>query len=122
VPKGTARQLAALDSIPADKRLAWRAHRVSEGDTLASIARRYRVAEGSIASVNPLVAGLPAAGELLIIPAAQQKSVSRAPVKRRAAASSKANTRAGKATVRGATKGKAVSYTAVRGKKRTASR
>jgi len=61
VPKGSAATLAAaLDSIPAARRVAWRAHRVSSGDTLATIARRYRVSEARCrltAAVGPGQAG-----------------------------------------------------------------
>ncbi len=84
LPKGTpASALAALDLVPADKRRSWRAHRVANGDTLASIAQRYRVAAGSIASVNAALAGPPVTGELLLIPAAPPQ---RAAVVKRAAA------------------------------------
>lgn len=44
--------LAALESVPAENRATWRLHRVSEGDTLASIARRYATAPGSIVAAN----------------------------------------------------------------------
>lgn len=44
--------LAALESVPAVKRAAWRLHRVAGGDTLASIARRYSTAPGSIVAAN----------------------------------------------------------------------
>jgi len=39
VPTGTAQQVtAAVETIPAERRASWRIHRVSEGDTLESIA------------------------------------------------------------------------------------
>lgn len=44
--------LAALESVPAAKRASWRLHRVSDGDTLASIARRYSTAPKSIVAAN----------------------------------------------------------------------
>lgn len=73
VPRGTATELGAvLNTIPAAKRCCWRAHRVGEGETLAAIARRYRVAEGSIAAVNSALDGTLKSGALLVIPAAAQ--------------------------------------------------
>ena len=33
VPKGAGTALALLETIPAEKRLAWRAHRVADGNT-----------------------------------------------------------------------------------------
>jgi membrane-bound lytic murein transglycosylase D len=69
IPKGSAATLtAALDTIPAARRASWRAHRVMEGDTLGSIARRQHVREESIREANPTAAIT--AGEVLIIPAA----------------------------------------------------
>ena len=53
LPAGTAalfeKQIA---SIPEGKRNAWRYHRVVAGDTLASVARAYRVTEAELASAN----------------------------------------------------------------------
>jgi membrane-bound lytic murein transglycosylase D len=60
--------------IPHDKRLLWRRHEVREGETLASIAKRYQVSEQEIASLNELD-GL-AAGARLTIPAKSTKLVS----------------------------------------------
>ncbi|MGH9660044.1 MAG: lytic transglycosylase domain-containing protein, partial [Bryobacteraceae bacterium] len=42
VPKGTANALVArLDTIPAERRATWRAHKVENGETLAVIGKRY---------------------------------------------------------------------------------
>jgi membrane-bound lytic murein transglycosylase D len=71
VPKGTGSALAAaLETIPADKRASWRAHRVVDGDTLETIARRYRVTGSSIASANRSEMREFEPGDMLIIPAA----------------------------------------------------
>jgi hypothetical protein len=71
VPKGTGSTLAAvLDTIPAEKRQAWRVHRYSDGESLGAIARRYRVTERSIIAVNRVVGDSLEEGDLLIIPAA----------------------------------------------------
>ncbi|MBI4891401.1 MAG: transglycosylase SLT domain-containing protein [Acidobacteria bacterium] len=65
--------LAALDTVPGEKRRAWRLHRVTEGETLASIARRYSTAASSIVAANPSAntASISSfdGGEILLIPA-----------------------------------------------------
>lgn len=75
--------LAALESVPAGNRAAWRLHRVSDGDTLASIARRYSTAPDSIVAAN--AAGRERLletlndGEVLLIPVrAQAETAARA--------------------------------------------
>jgi membrane-bound lytic murein transglycosylase D len=64
-----ARVVAGLNAVPAAKRLSWRLHRVSEGDTVAAIARRYAVPPAALAAANSadLPAG-PEAGTVLAIP------------------------------------------------------
>ena len=70
VPKGTGSALAAvLETIPAGKRASSRAHRVADGETLETIARRYRVTGSSIASVNSSEMREFEPGDMLIIPA-----------------------------------------------------
>ena len=55
LPKGTKdRYQTAIASIPPDVRLWWRYHKVQPGDTLASLARSYRVTAKSIATANHL--------------------------------------------------------------------
>ncbi|HTK95613.1 MAG TPA: LysM peptidoglycan-binding domain-containing protein [Terriglobales bacterium] len=44
----------AIASIPVDKRVLWRFHRVAAGDTLASIAKRYKTSARAIAQANDL--------------------------------------------------------------------
>jgi membrane-bound lytic murein transglycosylase D len=75
VPRGRAGLVvAALESVPADKRDAWRLHRVSAGDNLALIARRYATAPAAILAANGRLDAsffeAPEAGEVLLIPAA----------------------------------------------------
>src|SRR5579884_3837149 len=71
VPPGTASAVkTALVRVPAENRLSWRLHRVSDGETLGFIARRYQMAPGLIASVNSLSASTPTVGDTLLIPAA----------------------------------------------------
>src|ERR1039458_7568568 len=55
VPAGTANKFqSAVASIPVDKRVWWRYHKVQAGETLASIARTYRTEPRSIAQANGL--------------------------------------------------------------------
>jgi peptidoglycan lytic transglycosylase D len=74
LPAGTAGHFqAAMAKIPADKWLSWRYHRVEEGETLAAIARKYRVTEKALISANDLSSeDPPAAGVKLIVPAAPE--------------------------------------------------
>ncbi|MGE5645862.1 MAG: transglycosylase SLT domain-containing protein [Acidobacteriota bacterium] len=80
IPKGSAGstgELAELlDSVPADKRVSWRAHRVAAGESLDAIARRYHVTETAIASVNRDALRTLERGDLLLIPAAPEKAAS----------------------------------------------
>jgi membrane-bound lytic murein transglycosylase D len=73
LPKGTSEMFSAeIADIPADKWVSWRRHRVESGETLTSIAKKYRVTPGAIAAANDLEAGAGLeAGEKLIIPAAR---------------------------------------------------
>jgi membrane-bound lytic murein transglycosylase D len=71
VPKGTGSTLSAsLQMVPAERRASWRMHKVAGGETLASIARQYGMAGGSIAAANGLQQASPAAGDRLLIPVA----------------------------------------------------
>jgi membrane-bound lytic murein transglycosylase D len=57
--------------IPEGKRNSWRYHRVKAEDTLASVAREYRVTVAELASANQLEAGNGIEGvEALVVPAA----------------------------------------------------
>ncbi len=75
VPKGTGSYLmAALQAVPAERRASWRMHTVEDGETLASIGKRYRTSPGTIAAVNSMQSRLPAAGDQLLIPAAYHET------------------------------------------------
>lgn len=45
---------AAIASIPVDKRVAWRYHKIQSGETLAGVARKYHTTERAIVQVNNL--------------------------------------------------------------------
>jgi membrane-bound lytic murein transglycosylase D len=70
LPRGTSEKFSAeIADIPPDKWVSWRRHRVESGDTLTSIARKYRVTAAAIADANDLDRGEPLTpGEKLIIP------------------------------------------------------
>jgi membrane-bound lytic murein transglycosylase D len=89
VPARQAREvLAAIEAVPEDKRSAWRLHRISSSDTLASIAKQYSTAANSILAANQLDSSFfeaPEDGEVLLIPAAAPKAPAakrKAPVRR----------------------------------------
>jgi len=71
LPTGTSERFSAeIADIPADKWVSWRRHRVEAGETLTSIAKKYRVTTAAIAQANDLEAGAGLEpGEKLIIPA-----------------------------------------------------
>lgn len=75
VPRGKGQMvLTALEAVPDAKRLSWRLHRVSSGDNLPSIARRFGTAPASILAANPALDSTwferPREGEFVLIPAA----------------------------------------------------
>ena len=72
LPGGTATLFGQrVASIPESRRVGWRYHRMAAGDTLASVAREYRVTEEALAAANQLREGDGIAGvEGLAIPAA----------------------------------------------------
>jgi membrane-bound lytic murein transglycosylase D len=86
VPRGSANTLvAALQTIPSDRRVSWRMHKVTQGDTLASIGKRYGTAASSIAAANRMESGDPVIGDMLMIPAAfrAEPVAAKAPAKAR---------------------------------------
>jgi membrane-bound lytic murein transglycosylase D len=71
VPKGLGQTLrASLERIPLLRRASWRIHKVTEGETLSSIGKRYKTTADSIAAANGAAAAQLAEGERLLIPAA----------------------------------------------------
>ena len=76
LPVGAAQKFSAeIADIPPDKWVSWRRHRVEAGETLTSIAKKYRVTAVAIADANSLDHGAALdAGEKLIIPAVQPQS------------------------------------------------
>lgn len=75
VPKGTGNTAqAALESVPADSRRAWRLHHVEAGDTLETIARAYHLSANRIAAVNGSADSLET-GDVLLIPAVYHEPV-----------------------------------------------
>src|SRR5215471_7415195 len=73
LPRGAASTFSdEIADIPADKWVSWRRHRVEAGETLTSIAKKYRVTPAAIAAANDLESGASlVAGDKLIIPAAR---------------------------------------------------
>jgi len=71
LPRGTSEKFSSeIADIPPDKWVSWRRHRVESGDTLTSIAKKYRVTPVAIADANGLDrAESLTPGEKLIIPA-----------------------------------------------------
>jgi membrane-bound lytic murein transglycosylase D len=70
---------ARLQAIPAAYRASWRVHRVTAGDSIAAVAKRYGAAQTAIVSVNRLEGDrLPAEGEYLMVPRAYADSMSSA--------------------------------------------
>lgn len=72
LPKGTEPTFtAALAAFPADKRVWWRAHKAEDGDTLASVARKFKVTTTALSKANKLDPDTPLeTGELLVVPLA----------------------------------------------------
>jgi membrane-bound lytic murein transglycosylase D len=73
LPVGTAQKFSAeIADIPAEKWVSWRRHRVEPGETLTSLAKKYKVTAAAIAAANSLGGSTAlSAGDKLIIPATQ---------------------------------------------------
>jgi membrane-bound lytic murein transglycosylase D len=60
--------IEGLNSLPEESRIKWRRHRVRRGDTLSTIARRYRVSVSAIKRANHLRGTLIRVNQNLLIP------------------------------------------------------
>jgi len=76
LPQGTGEKFTAeISAIPPDKWISWRRHRVEPGETLASIAKKYRVTPAAIAEANSIErTAVLEPGVKLTIPATQSAS------------------------------------------------
>ena len=83
LPTGTKdRYEQSIASIPPDKRLWWRAHKVLEGETLAGIAKQLRVSPVALAKANQLTASSSLEqGAHLVVPLAAGNEASLARVR-----------------------------------------
>jgi membrane-bound lytic murein transglycosylase D len=70
LPKGTAERFSSeVATIPPEKWLAWRRYSVTEGETMAAVARRFGVTAAAISQANGLEPGVTLeAGQRLTIP------------------------------------------------------
>jgi membrane-bound lytic murein transglycosylase D len=94
VPKGSVEPTqAALETVPAQNRQAWRLHHVEAGDTLETIARSYHLSAERIAAVNHAPDSLET-GDLVLIPAVYREPAQ--PVRR--VRSTRAQSAAGKSS------------------------
>jgi membrane-bound lytic murein transglycosylase D len=76
LPPGTAdRYQAAISAIPENMRVWWRYHKVTAGETLASIARSYHTTPQAISQANNLEQEDLSADSKLIIPVAPGKGI-----------------------------------------------
>ena len=74
LPKGSGKTFVSeLRAIPKEKRLAWRRHKVQEGDSLAAIAKRYKIQRSQILVHNQVQDEGLAAGSWLTIPTPQRR-------------------------------------------------
>lgn len=70
LPQGSGTTFVSeLQVIPKEKRLAWRRHKVQEGDSVAAIAKRYKIQQSKILAHNQVQDEGLAAGSWLTIPA-----------------------------------------------------
>ncbi|WP_237068258.1 LysM peptidoglycan-binding domain-containing protein [Microbulbifer guangxiensis] len=61
---------AALSELPVDQRVSWQRYKISRGDTLSTIARRYETTVAAIREANKLRGNTIRAGQTLLIPSA----------------------------------------------------
>jgi membrane-bound lytic murein transglycosylase D len=78
IPRGSGPALmAGLEMVPAERRASWRAHRIQPGDSLASLATRYRTSVASLQSANGTADGDLNPGSLIVVPAVAQPILAR---------------------------------------------
>ena len=76
LPGGTAEKYqTAIAAIPVDKRVWWRYYKVARGDTLQSVAKRYRTSVAAITDANDLEGGELTPDSKLILPMAPGRSL-----------------------------------------------
>jgi membrane-bound lytic murein transglycosylase D len=112
IPSGRASAvLSALEAVPADKRASWRLHRVSAGDTLPQIVRRYGAASPAILAANRSLGAAwfdhPRAGQLVLIPLAPRPAAAARTARRSSAQNKSAGNRTAAARHRGQAAGRA---------------
>jgi membrane-bound lytic murein transglycosylase D len=73
IPRGSGPAImAGLELVPAERRASWRAHRVTDGETLAALATRYRTTLSALQLANKAVESDLTPGALVVVPAAAQ--------------------------------------------------
>lgn len=106
VPRGTGPAvLAGLSLVPAGKRASYRLHKVSEGDTAASIARRYGATAVRVSALND-IEGLEE-GALVVVPVEATGKVRRVSARGGRAAPAKSKATKGPTRTRAAASGQA---------------
>lgn len=79
--------ISGLGQIPEANRVAWRAHRVNDGDTLQGIASQYKTTAAAIVKANEVTGTSVQAGDVLLIPATYTApAAAKKPVAKRRAA------------------------------------
>lgn len=61
-----------LSALPAQDRVAWQRHKIRSGESLGSIAKKYRTTIGAIRSANNIPGNIIRAGDSLLIPSAAE--------------------------------------------------
>ncbi|NOX89783.1 MAG: LysM peptidoglycan-binding domain-containing protein [Calditrichaeota bacterium] len=75
LPKGTKERFKIeYAKIPDHKKRSWVRHRIRSGETLSTIARKYRTSVSVIKSINKIRGNLIRAGRYLLIPVPQNKA------------------------------------------------
>ena len=89
--------LERLKTLPVTKRVALRHHTVKRGETISRIARKYGTSVYSLQSLNKISSRKLKKGEVLLIPAREERGVTRAPTEKRLASTKvKRSTKGGK--------------------------